>query len=110
MNQEPPKLSTDCQLQELINAGGELTVRNRLPGLALRMLTALERRTYRIRCALGQADLVLPQASPNFEIARIEKRGIVPAGKPGGIFKPGDEVMVLNREEIEQTLDNHRKC
>jgi ribosomal protein L34 len=110
MNQEAPKLSTDCQLQELINAGSELTARNRLRGFALRMLTALERRIYRARGALGQKHLALPQASPNFEISRIEEGGMVPAGKPGGIFKPGEKVMVLSREEIEETLDKDRRC
>ncbi len=90
----------DCQLQVLTVGTSEVTSANRMRSLALRLISATERRLDRFRERLGQ---------PKGPTGDSDKSGIA-ANESGGAFNSGDVVEVLTLEEVKKTLDESGNC
>ena len=102
-NDKPPV--NDCQLQVLTEGTQPIGVRDKMRTMALRLLTAGERRINRLRRALGQPPEILTKAVPAVRTDTAPDSSTT-AGQAGGPFKPGDLVEVLSLSEIRATLDD----
>ncbi len=97
---EKRKVIDDCQLQVLTVGTSEVTSANRMRSLALRLISATERRLDRLRERLGQPKGVSGNPDQPGEAA----------AESGGAFNSGDVVEVLSLGEIKKTLDDAGNC
>ncbi len=103
-------LPNDCQLQVAYDAADSLTIRDKMRHCALKLMSAIERRTERIRAALGQTGFQAPEADSHFQQNKAQHTGEIPPPARDNRFRPGETVEVLTWEEIQQTLDENRTC
>lgn len=103
MNTSPPE-SPHCQLEGLYDGTAPRRLRDRLRQLALRMLSAAERRIRRLHDRL-RTPRASPPPTPSAESRSSEPPATFAAGRgEPPEFAPGDLVEVLSAGEIRATL------
>jgi hypothetical protein len=96
----------DCQAPLVTSGAAELILSDKLRHIALRLISAAERRIAVLRAAWSRWRRLGRNGNPSEATSLVEEQGASPR-RAGGPFKAGEIVEVLDYREIAKTLDQN---